>query len=769
MRKLIPFVFLIIAAVLAYFIFSKNLFSDNEGDFSSNVVIPIMEGESDGSLVNSDDFFEARESVAFINLNADEILVSTVELDIDSDGSDDQIVFVKSIASPAIIAIAATYNPQTTKYQREASFLTEISQSRTFAATSLDVLGKHKNSLVYQGLNDEGKMIMKILSVYRDKNSKIKTDVLGDFSAEGTIFIQQSQRSEGYELNGEKGESFPVWVYSSENGSLDQIQTLYEWNESEKKYVASRTIRVAGNKIAAKELAKIQDGTVSSFANFLDGLWYKTENNGEMRYLYFDYENSEIIFQLGDSEEIYSWLTSNVRRNGIYFSSVNKSIENLQRQFDISLIGMDEIQIKIQDDVRMLISEGNLWDGRYKKYTQELKKSEKKVNECFEALTKTENWISADGTIFKFTGNDYAAEGERVHDNGRVIQTEVKGQTLFQFRSDGEIPYFGKAYLPSFLDKNPDNLVLQSVVMNLSDFYPEQVPPIILKKYVPPKPEEENIVEEKKEEVQAQLEIVTNSKNPELPSLSLKISPQYFSPDGDGEFDEMTIELGASSKAGIKNWSFVVNNPESVRPFWTISGKSDFPDKIVWNGKSSKGELVQSATDYPFVYTVTDNNGVTNTTKGFVQIDVLVIKEGSKLKMQVPSIIFRGDAADFKSDEEVKAMPDWNKVSRGLDQRTIENNIRILSRIVEILTKFQDYKVTIEGNASNLTGTKKEEEEVVQLSGERARFVMNWLIQEGISPARLSYVGNGSKYMLVSPSDKENRWKNRRVEFILRK
>jgi outer membrane protein OmpA-like peptidoglycan-associated protein len=212
-----------------------------------------------------------------------------------------------------------------------------------------------------------------------------------------------------------------------------------------------------------------------------------------------------------------------------------------------------------------------------------------------------------------------------------------------------------------------------------------------------------------------------------------------------------------------------VNNPESVRPFWTVSGKSDFPDKIVWNGKSSKGELVQSATDYPFVYTVTDNNGVTNTTKGFVQIDVLVIKEGSKLKMQVPSIIFRGDAADFKSDEEVKAMPDWNKISRGLDQRTIENNIRILSRIVEILTKFQDYKVTIEGNASNLTGTKKEEEEVVQLSGERARFVMNWLIQEGISPARLSYVGNGSKYMLVSPSDKENRWKNRRVEFILRK
>ena len=768
MRKLIPFVFLIIAAVLAYFIFSKNLFSSPEGDSASNVVIPILESESKDAMAHSDDFFESRESVSFIPLSADEVLISTVELDIDTDGNDDQIVFVKSIASPTVLAIAATYNAQAAKYQRETSFQTEISQMRTFAATSLDVLGNHKNALVYQGLNDEGKMVMKILSIFRDKNGRIKTDVLGSFTAEGSIFIQQSQRGEGYELNNEKGDSFPVWAYSSESGSLDQIQTLYEWNESEKKYVVSRTIRVAGNKVAAKELSKIQDGTVASFANFLDGLWYKTENQGEMRYLYFDYTNSEIIFQLGDSEEVYSWLTSNVRRNGIYFSSVNKSIENLQRQFDISLIGMDEIQIKIQDDVRMLISEGNLWDGRYKKYTQELKKPEKKVNECFEALTKTENWISADGTIFKFSGNDYVANGERVHDNGRVIQTEVKGETLFQFRSDGEIPYFGKAYLPSFLDKNPDNLILQSVVMNLSDFYPEPVPPIVLKKYIPPTPEDEKIVEEKPEP-QAQLEIVSTDKDSELPSLSLKISPQYFSPDGDGEFDEMTIELGASSKAGIKSWSFVVNNPESVRPFWTVSGKSDFPDKIVWNGKNTKGELVQSATDYPFVYTVTDNNGVTNTTKGFVQIDVLVIKDGNKLKMQVPSIIFRGDAADFMSDAEVIAMPDWNKVSRGLDQRTIENNIRILSRIVEILTKFQDYKVTIEGNASNLSGTKKEEEEVVQLSGERARFVMNSLIQEGISPTRLSYVGNGSKYMLVSPSDKENRWKNRRVEFILRK
>lgn len=765
MKKLIPFVFLIIASVLAYFIFSRNLFSKQADNSSTSVVIPIVEGEQKSESQQSAEFFGTSAAISFIKLNPDETLISTVEMDINDDSNDDQIVFIKNLANPNILAIVATYNPQTSQYQRELSFITEISQARTFAATSFDVIGNHRNELIYQGIRDDGKMMLKIISLSKNAANNIQLATLGDFSAEGSIFIQQSQRSEGYELNNEKGESFPVWVYTSDAASLDQIQTVYEWNGSEKKYIEARSIRVAGNKIAAKELAKIQDGTVASFAKFLDGLWYKTDDKKEIRYLYFDYENSEIIFQQGDSEEVYSWLNSNIRRNGIYFSSVNKSIENLQRRFDISLIGTDEISIKIQDDVRMLIIEGNLWDGKYKKFVSDKNTTSKTQSEFFDALIKVENWISADGTIFKFTENSYSATGERFSDIGRFIQTKVKGKTLLQFRSDGEIPYFGKTYLPSFADKTKENLILQSVVLNIDDYYAEQVPPIILKKYVPPKVEEEK----PQEEEHAQLEIVTKETNPELPTLSLKVSPQYFSPDGDGEFDEMTINLGGESKVGIKSWTFVVNNPESARPFWTVSGKSTFPDKIVWDGKSSKGELVQSATDYPFVFTVTDNNGVSNSAKGFIQIDVLVIKDGNRFKMMVPSIIFRSDYADFKTNEEVQAMPNWDGKAKGLDQKTLENNIRVLSRIAEILKKFQDYKVTIEGNANNMTGTKQEEEEVRLLSEQRAKFVMNWLIQDGIAGSRLSYVGNGSKFMLVKPSDKENRWKNRRVEFILNK
>ena len=92
-----------------------------------------------------------------------------------------------------------------------------------------------------------------------------------------------------------------------------------------------------------------------------------------------------------------------------------------------------------------------------------------------------------------------------------------------------------------------------------------------------------------------------------------------------------------------------------------------------------------------------------------------------------------------------------------------------MKRVSQILKKFKDYNVTIEGNANNLTGTQSEEmKEVLPLTQARAEFILNWLNEKGgISKSRLKAVGNGSKSPLVNMRDLENRWKNRRVEFVL--
>ena len=734
MKRLIPVIFVLAGAALALLFFSRNLFVVDKSISRAKVVVPIVGNPE--SEQKSSDYSDGLEHTSFIQLSNGETLVGTLEMDIDGDGADDQINMVKTTSSPYIVLIVGLYDSKTGTYTRSNYLATQITQMKTFACTSMDVIGNHKNSLVYQGVTDSGNVVLKIFEGTRNKNGEFVLKPIGDFEADGTIFIQQTPRPESYELSQSRGASFPVWVYTSDTKNLgsdstqlDQIQTMYEWSEDTHSYVATRTLRVSGNRVAAKELARIQDGTVATFGKFLEGLWYKTENTGSnIRYISFDYANSEIIFEYEDSEEVYSWLKSTLRRNGIYFSAVNKSIENLQRRFDISLVSTDEIKIKLQDDVRMLINESTQWDGNYKKFTA--REPERAVAtpqaECIARLIEQENWEANDHTILKFSETNYVATGKTSYDSGRFTTNEITGSTLIQFRSAHELPFFKENYLPSFQsEKDRDTILLNPVVISPEGFYKEQNAPVVLKKYTPPKDDEAAKVEEIHSFVQS--EAPQNSKEPKL---SVGISPQYFSPDGDGEYDDLTIMVKAECDSPMSSWSFTVEDPATLKPFWIAKGTDKLQEKIIWNGKSARGEVVQSATDYPYEFTVTDSNNLSSTVKGFVKVD---------------------------------------GKTRGLDQKTLENNVKVLGRISEILKKFRDYNVQIEGNANNLSGTQAEEDEVKLLSEQRAQYVRDWLIKDGVSAANLKAVGNGSKNPATNSTALEDRWKNRRVEFILKK
>ena len=252
------------------------------------------------------------------------------------------------------------------------------------------------------------------------------------------------------------------------------------------------------------------------------------------------------------------------------------------------------------------------------------------------------------------------------------------------------------------------------------------------------------------------------------PQLTVRTTPEYFSPDNDGVDDDLFIALKGTSAVPFTGWSFEINDPNNGKNFWKTSGKSSITERIIWDGRSNGGELVQSAVDYPYKFTVTDSLGMSSTVEGFIPVDVLVIRMGDVLKMQVPSIIFRSDNADFAgTDKDPK---------RGLDQKIIDNNYRVLKRIAQILEKFRDYNVTIEGHANNISGSEKEEMStengnipLVPLSEQRAAAVKDILVSYGIASSRLTTVGRGGRMPVAPRSDKDNWWKNRRVEFILNK
>jgi hypothetical protein len=243
------------------------------------------------------------------------------------------------------------------------------------------------------------------------------------------------------------------------------------------------------------------------------------------------------------------------------------------------------------------------------------------------------------------------------------------------------------------------------------------------------------------------------------PELTVSLSPRYFSPDGDGIDDELFITIGCRDESSIVEWKLEIMEAEQPnKPFFGWSGRSNPSGQLVWNGRSLAGELVQSATDYPFVLTVKNIHGLSSVYRGYIVVDLLVINEGDQLRMQVPSIVFSSDTGGFT----------------GLNEETLGRNDYILRRIAMALDKFDTYIVTVEGHANHTAATEparmlEQERELRPLSEQRAKFVLDYLVRLGVDRSRLTAIGVGGARPVANYEDRDNWWKNRRVDFILYK
>lgn len=442
MKKKITLALLIVAFAAVAVVFISNKFIKKSSDKSVESSVVVLQSNSEAAQNNSEVSMEEEDSglVSLVQLRPDETLISIVSMDFDGDGFDDQINAVKTLSSPNIFLLVGLYNQKKSVYERKGLLETGISQSQTFSYTGMDLTGEHRTALVFQGFADNGDSILQAFFI-SNRNDRFSIRSIADLRGDGTIFIQQVDRYDAYERSNANGASFPIWVYTSDSenpNSNDQLQVQYEWSDAERRYVQTKSIRVRGSRIAAKELARIQDGTVATFAGFLNGLWYMNDSTGGTRYLFFDYNAGEIIFLKDDTEEVYKWAHSNIRRNGIYLSTTNQEIENLKRRIDISLKSTDEVHVRLQDDVRMIISESTMWDGDYKKtnqtaYIKQIKGLEK-VEDFSAEFEKVHAWKTSDGNTIKFLNGKYILSGEASFEEGMYTCTTIGGQRFMQFR-----------------------------------------------------------------------------------------------------------------------------------------------------------------------------------------------------------------------------------------------------------------------------------------------------------------------------------------------
>jgi len=240
------------------------------------------------------------------------------------------------------------------------------------------------------------------------------------------------------------------------------------------------------------------------------------------------------------------------------------------------------------------------------------------------------------------------------------------------------------------------------------------------------------------------------------PETAIDVNPKPFSPDNDGVDDELTINIQVEDQSRIDSWSLDIVDREG-NSFTSFGGMGAPAANIQWDGIGKNGELVIAAEDYPYKLKVEDEYGNQSVKYGIIPIDVLVVMEGDKLKIRIANITFAPDSAELRKDDpEIK-----------------EKNVYVLGRLSEILQKYESYRILIEGHAVSVywadaaRAAQEEEEELLPLSKARAETVKKYLEQLGVSGLRMSTEGIGGRQPIVPHSDLDNRWKNRRVEFIL--
>ncbi len=501
-KQFVVVVFVIVASVLAFVLVSRHYFNTNQRQMTSAKTVIPQSDPAGGHEHSSSNSFIIKDDVvieSLIPLSPDETLINIVSMDFNGDGYEDQVNAIKSADSPYLQLLVGLYDAQKYQYTRVAQIATRVTQVKTFSYAGIDLVGDHRISLVYQGFDQSGTAILQAYFI-ENQNGKTVLHQIADLQSNGSIFIEQSERDDSYNQSLARGKSFAIWAYSSDEDnpdSPDQIQTCWEWNGAQKKYVQTRQLRVKGSSVEAKELAGILDGTVDSFTSFLDGLWYKTGKTPEdSRYLFFDRYGKQIVFLMGDDEEVYNWQNNSLHYRGMYISATNFEIDTLQRNVNISLLSSNEIRVIIQDAVYMVISEENVWNGEYKKMKFSSAFYDKDVplrlsDEYIKNFEEKHLWKSTDGTEVSFENGMYTVSGDLMTDKGEFISLQIAEKTFVQFRSETTTPFFNGTYMIVYASEpsasgsdseQPDKnrVILQPYVIKATDSYPSDSRPVIL-------------------------------------------------------------------------------------------------------------------------------------------------------------------------------------------------------------------------------------------------------------------------------------------------
>lgn len=450
-RSIILVLFVAILSGLFFWLLVNRGELSLSGEKPQNVktIIPSANNENTDEIrntVESADFDESK-TQPLVVLEEDETFLQAISVDINKDGTTDQICAVKKNSEPNIYLVPGLQNPLTNDYTRLQAIRTGVTQTRTLLFYSIDIIGDRSNALICSGMTAENLQLLTVYIPVTGKEGFPGFTAVADLRSDGSINIQELERSDAYNLGQTGGDSYPIYTYSSDPDApqtLDQVERVYKWDKALKRYEQVSESKIEGKKIETKLIRQLQGGNLDSFENFLGGLWYMpTSSAGTTKYLFFNPEEKEIIFHNGSTEEVYTRESGSARRYGAYLTTRNKSISSIRRLIDIELTGIDEIRIKVLEDVKLKIGVASDWDGVYRKMASNSTIASVKDGLTPEKVQKildsgSNDWVSAEGQVFNTAGSSFTLNLPDGTETGQYALLSVGDKPVLQLRQDGQ-------------------------------------------------------------------------------------------------------------------------------------------------------------------------------------------------------------------------------------------------------------------------------------------------------------------------------------------
>lgn len=259
-------------------------------------------------------------------------------------------------------------------------------------------------------------------------------------------------------------------------------------------------------------------------------------------------------------------------------------------------------------------------------------------------------------------------------------------------------------------------------------------------------------------------EIAQEPLPPVIPEIGIFVrSGEGFTPDGDEDNDDVEFSIACKDFSAVpESWILAIydSHGNSVR---TFSGEGMPPKTVIWDGKSEDGIPAASRNRYTAFLSVVPEKGLRERCGLNAVVDSCEVRSGIILEVLVPHQKWRIVVNSL-------TFPAGVASSEGMNEEEKEFTSNTLDEVAKQIKDHRNTMISIDGYANNMTQTDREElSECLPLSEARARFVMQELVSRGIESSVLVPVGKGSANPVVSLSDKDNRWKNRRIEFVITK